>query len=73
MSLLHHHRTEAALQMVASTIVTIFGAKTVVDFSIKAGYFAPVNGMFAANFQCPTLVQAFLIAHCLWTGILGLL
>ena len=31
------------------------------------------NGLFAAEFQVPTLVQAFFIIQCIWTGIMGLL
>ena len=31
------------------------------------------NGIFAAEFQVPTLVQVFFIIQCIWTGVLGLL
>ena len=31
------------------------------------------NGLFAAEFQVPTLVQAFFVIQCLWTGIMGVL
>jgi hypothetical protein len=31
------------------------------------------NGLFAASFQVPTLVQAFFIIQCVWTGSMGLL
>ena len=31
------------------------------------------NGLFAAEFQVPTLVQAFFVIQCAWTGIMGCL
>ena len=31
------------------------------------------NGLFAATFPVPTLVQMFLVVHCLWTGVMGVL
>ena len=31
------------------------------------------NGLFAASFQVPTVVQAFFIVQCVWTGVMGLL
>ena len=31
------------------------------------------NGLFAATFPAPTLVQMFLVVHCLWTGVMGVL
>ena len=31
------------------------------------------NGLFAADFQVPTLVQAFFVMQCLWTGVMGAL
>ena len=31
------------------------------------------NGLFAAEFQVPTLVQVFFVIQCVWTGIMGLL
>ena len=31
------------------------------------------NGLFAAEFQVPTLVQAFFVIQCIWTGVMGLL
>ena len=31
------------------------------------------NGLFAAEFQVPTLVQVFFVIQCLWTGMMGLL
>jgi hypothetical protein len=31
------------------------------------------NGLFAATFQVPTLVQVFFIIQCVWTGVMGLL
>mmetsp|Transcript_67107 Transcript_67107/g.148675 ORF Transcript_67107/g.148675 Transcript_67107/m.148675 type:complete len:171 (-) Transcript_67107:54-566(-) len=31
------------------------------------------NGLFAANFQAPTLVQIFFVIHCIWTGMMGVL
>lgn len=31
------------------------------------------NGLFAAQFQVPTLVQVFFVIQCIWTGIMGLL
>ena len=31
------------------------------------------NGLFAAQFQVPTLVQAFFIIQCVWTGTMGAL
>ena len=34
---------------------------------------AAYNGLFAAKFQVPTLVQGFFIIQCTWTGVMGLL
>ena len=34
---------------------------------------ATTNGLFAATFQCPTLVQVFFGIQCVWTGVMGLL
>ena len=31
------------------------------------------NGLFAAQFRCPSLVQVFFVIQCLWTGIMGVL
>ena len=31
------------------------------------------NGLFAAEFQVPTLVQAFFLVQCIWTGVMGAL
>mmetsp|Transcript_39481 Transcript_39481/g.106554 ORF Transcript_39481/g.106554 Transcript_39481/m.106554 type:complete len:161 (+) Transcript_39481:105-587(+) len=31
------------------------------------------NGLFAAEFQVHTLVQAFFIIQCIWTGVMGTL
>ena len=31
------------------------------------------NGFFAAAFQVPTLVQAFFVIQCVWTGCMGFL
>ena len=31
------------------------------------------NGLVAAQFQVPTLVQVFFVIQCVWTGIMGLL
>lgn len=31
------------------------------------------NGLFAAEFQVPTLVQVFFVVQCLWTGVMGVL
>ena len=31
------------------------------------------NGLFAADFQVPTLVQVFFVIQCLWTGVMGVL
>ena len=31
------------------------------------------NGLFAATFQCPTLVQVFFCVQCIWTGVMGTL
>ena len=31
------------------------------------------NGLFAASFACPTLVQVFFIIQCVWTGVMGVL
>ena len=37
------------------------------------GPFPAHNGLFPAQFQVPTLVQAFFVVQCLWTGIMGAL
>ena len=29
------------------------------------------NGLFAAEFQVPTLVQVFFVIQCIWTGVMG--
>ena len=34
---------------------------------------AAINGIFAATFQCPTLVHFFFIIQCIWTGVMGLI
>ena len=31
------------------------------------------NGLFAAEFLVPTLVQAFFVIQCIWTGCMGIL
>ena len=31
------------------------------------------NGLFAAEFQVPTLVQVFFVVQCIWTGVMGFL
>merc|ERR1712054_329906 len=31
------------------------------------------NGIFDADFACPTLVQVFFIIQCIWTGCMGVL
>mmetsp|Transcript_473 Transcript_473/g.1486 ORF Transcript_473/g.1486 Transcript_473/m.1486 type:complete len:153 (+) Transcript_473:50-508(+) len=31
------------------------------------------NGLFAAEFLVPTLVQAFFVIQCIWTGCMGVL
>ena len=31
------------------------------------------NGLFAADFNVPTLVQAFFCIQCIWTGVMGTL
>uniref|UniRef100_A0A7S3AIF8 Uncharacterized protein n=1 Tax=Haptolina ericina TaxID=156174 RepID=A0A7S3AIF8_9EUKA len=31
------------------------------------------NGLFAAEFQVPTLVQVFFVIQCIWTGVMGFL
>ena len=33
----------------------------------------PYNGLFAAEFQVPTLVQVFFVIQCVWTGVMGVL
>ena len=32
-----------------------------------------INGLFAASFQVPTLVQVFFVIQLIWTGTMGLL
>ena len=34
---------------------------------------AAYNGLFAAAFQVPTLVQVFFCIQCIWTGVMGTL
>ena len=31
------------------------------------------NGLFAASFQLPTLVQVYFVIQSLWTGVMGVL
>ena len=31
------------------------------------------NGLFAAEFLVPTLVQVFFVIQCIWTGVMGVL
>ena len=31
------------------------------------------NGLFASEFQVPTLVQVFFVIQCLWTSVMGVL
>lgn len=41
--------------------------------AVISGMFAFHNGLFAAEFQVPTLVQVFFVIQCIWTGVMGTL